>query len=82
MATTLGDVLKLLGLSEEPLQNASHNCPHKRQKEKGFITSDLPVVEVCLTGIKFPNTPRFCFQRTGFLWTFKAAATEKPQNRK
>lgn len=42
------------------LWNPSHNCPFSRQKEKGVITSDFPVVKVCLTGMKFLHTTRLC----------------------
>ena len=42
------------------LWNASSWMSIQEMKEKRFITSDLPVVEVCLIGIKSPHTSRLC----------------------
>ena len=53
-------VLKRIETLWETLWTTSHNCPFGRQKEKAFITPDLPVVKVCLTGIQFSHTTRLC----------------------
>ena len=66
------------------LWNASSWMSIQEMKEKRFITSDLPVVEVCLIGIKSPHISRLCCreQASCGLWRLWHQRSPRTRNEK